>query len=512
MILAVLMLTIALAACKKDAGTGTADSTGSNVTGEGGGEGGGSVSTDPSGNGIQYDENGFQMDKLGKMDFGGKVLNVLTWSELSYPEFDVASDETNKTKLHEAVYIRDMKVKARMNLSFKYTYSSSDDGVYMTDALALATENAVDLFAPYSRNAATLMVQGFTMDMSSLPHVDYTAPWWSQNMIETASIYDRLYFVSGDIAPSLFGHTYMIFFNKKMAEQYLGEKLAEYGAESLYDLANSGKWTLETMIELSRGIGTEFSGSKDENDTYGFSIDPIYVDAFYPASNLKSLERNPDTTLVISDDMGSAKAHELVKTLTDFFDTPDAICANDYGTPEQAAAIKAFKNGNALFHMTYANQAPSYSDLGLEFGLLPVPKYDEEQESYISVSGFPFTMWSVSRNAFGILDAVGAGLECMASEAYRTMSPAMYEDMFRLQSSEGLDEYNMWETIKKSMIIDAGRSFATQFDNWTWQTFRIAVMKRTDYMSYYSGKKDGLNSSATTLNNIMYSIESVYGG
>ena len=122
-------------------------------------------------------------------------------------------------------------------------------------------------------------------------------------------------------------------------------------------------------------------------------------------------------------------------------------------------------------------------------------------------------MWSVSRtDDTELLKAVGAGLECMASESYRLVSPANYDTMLRAQTSDSAEDYKMWETIKLSVEIESGRVMDDMFNGQTWALFRDCIMTRTtDYMSDYATASTKLNQGVLSLNRIMSSIETVYG-
>ncbi len=466
--------------------------------------------TESSSDAIEYDEKGYQKDKLGKMDFGGRTIHVLAGDHNLAKEYDVSAEEMNESVMNQAVYIRDTKVKARMNV--KIDYNVVDDGsdsmtVFLKEAEALENSGeGVDYYANYSRTATSLMMRGYTKDLKTLSHLDLNAPWWTNSVREKCTVYDRLYFVSGDISPSLFKQTFIIYFNKDMAEQYVGDALKGYGVESLYELVDTGKWTLDKMMSMSKNVGSSADDNKDASDKFGFSTHLINTDAFYQASGLNVIDYNNDGSIKISSDYSSAKTQTLLETLVTFFDSPDALVSeesNDY--------IQAWKNDNVLFHLHTIDYAPIFASQDIKFGILPMPKYDEAQEQYHDIPGFVYTMWSVSRNTKNS-DAVGAVLECMASESYREVTPALYDVLLRSRSSHSVEDYDMWETIRKSVAIEGGRCFDQQFENKTWSLFRSCIAtSSSDWMSKYENYDEMLRQNAGALNRIIQSLETAYG-
>ena len=53
----------------------------------------------------------------------------------------------------------------------------------------------------------------------------------------------------------------------------------------------------------------------------------------------------------------------------------------------------------------------------------------------------------------------GAVLECMASEAYRTVTPALFETSFKYQYSKNPYDAELFEVIRDNVVFDIGRPF-----------------------------------------------------
>ena len=53
----------------------------------------------------------------------------------------------------------------------------------------------------------------------------------------------------------------------------------------------------------------------------------------------------------------------------------------------------------------------------------------------------------------------GAVLECMASEAYRTVTPALFETAFKYQYSKNPYDAELFEIIRDNVVFDIGRPF-----------------------------------------------------
>ena len=98
----------------------------------------------------------------------------------------------------------------------------------------------------------------------------------------------------------------------------------------------------------------------------------------------------------------------------------------------------------------------------------------------------------------------GAVLECLGSEGYRQVTPALFETSMKLKYASGQDDSDMYDLIRSSIYIDLGRIFTTSFSNVTYSAFRSTLHRlSTNWASVYKGYdkvlKTQLKKVVTTL-------------
>ena len=88
-----------------------------------------------------------------------------------------------------------------------------------------------------------------------------------------------------------------------------------------------------------------------------------------------------------------------------------------------------------------------------DFGILPLPKYDEAQEDYItfvnpagSCLTVPITVASVERS--------GIVLEAMASESYRYLTPAYYNTALQQKYTRDNESAEMLDLLLQNRVYD----------------------------------------------------------
>ena len=324
--------------------------------------------------------------------------------------------------------------------------------------------------------AATLAMNGYSRNLLELKNLNFEKPWWPQSLTDAATINGKLYFTSGDISTNMLYMMYATFFNKEL----LTNEHPDMTLSDMYKIVNDGKWTIDKMIELCDGVYRDenANGVVDYEDLYGFETIDLHFDAFFIGSDLKVLDKSADGEITMSDDLGSEKAHNLLSKLTNFFYTSGYAFAK--GTTNKYSSAGAFKSGRVLFTIdrVYIASGTLKDVSDFKYGILPVPMYDEEQNGYKTCMAFPYTLYSVSVKAKDA-DAAAAVLECLGSESYRRITPALFEQSMKVRYSESPDDSQMYDLVKRSVVMDLARIFTTPLNNNSYLPFRNAVKNDT---------------------------------
>ena len=337
-----------------------------------------------------------------------------------------------------------------------------------------AGADAYDLFCGYSMTGATLAVEGALQDMTEYPILEFDKPWWPESLISKATINDGIYFASGDIAPSFLYMMYLVVFNKDLFTDF--HKLQP---SDLYDLVYDGTWTIDRLIEYTQGVylDQDSDSAASEADRYGLVITNVPFDSFYTASDLYTVELDQNGEFKMSADIFSQKTVDLL----------DKVCNLLYASGD--AYIKKdtahFKEGNSLFIIQAASITANHlTDVDFTYGVLPMPKYNEDQESYRTALSFPYTMYMISAAAPDA-EAAAATIELLAYQSYLNVTPAIFEESMKLRYADQSDDAFMFDKIREGVVIDIGRLLTTQIDNMSFKIFRDAVINNSagSYMS-----------------------------
>lgn len=450
------IMVLSIAACS-ETGVGSENTTAPSASGT-------TAPGDASGNETteDVDEDGYKKDSLpSDLNFNNKEVAILHWNDADYEEFFV-EDESGEI-VSDALYKRNCNVEERLGVRLEFIGTAGDTYNEAPFALTLSTnvesgERPFDIVGAYSYTAGLCAVQNLYYDLSNVEHLDFEKPWWPNNLINQATINNKLYFVSGDISANVIYAMYVTFFNKEI--------LNEFQLEDPFSLVHEGKWTIDKQFEMCKGVylDSNANGVKDLGDRSGLYVYTLHLDSYLWGSDIFIID-STNGEFKLSDEFMGEKTYSLQQKLKTFLGT-----SNDgIHVTVKEDNHKYFGDGVALFVPERCHRAIEYSDGDVDFGVLPIPKYDEDQAEYITIMGNTFSLYSAPVN---VADAnlAGAVLECMASESYRNVTPALYERSFQYRYSQEEVSAQMFDIAKNGVVFDMSRIFSNSLGAYkAWQ-------------------------------------------
>ena len=406
------------------------------------------------------------------LSFDGTTVSVFGWSGPSLVEFYV--EEQNGEIVNDAIYARNLSVEERLGISLTYhlepgAYDQRNDWVRVLSTSITAGDSAYDISGGYSMAGASLASKRMCLALNDLDYLDFSKPWWPASLLDEATCGGKLYFCSGDISTYMIYYLYGVYFNQDM--------LAEYeGLENPYDLVQSGTWTLDKMSSMAGGVYIDLNGDgkKGFEDRLGYITYAIYVDPFFFSCGLRTTEKAEDDIPTLSPLFSGEKAHTVLEKVVAMVNEEGCLVGN--GAEQIDPSYAVFKEGRGLFCSHELTYAVNYlRDTAFTYGIVPYPKYDEEQQNYVTITSFPYTLYGIPLDARD--PAMSAAvLEAMASESFRTVSPALFENAFKVKYAQDQQSSLMYDLIRSTVSFDFGRVFNNDLNGLTYSLFRSSVV------------------------------------
>ena len=392
------------------------------------------------------------------LKFNGEkmVFFVRNQTEVYKNEMDV--DKTTNNTLNDAVYYRNAAVEERLGVTIEQVGQDGGPGAYTTWNATL--RNAVltksgdfDSAAIHSSQGSALAVEGLYYNVLDLPHIDLKKPWWNQTIMDEMTLFDTLYYLAGDICVSETSWGVCLFYNKD-----LFNNLYQTQNINLYQTVNDQKWTVDKLNDLiaNAWVDEDSDGVVSNGDIVGYAYaDSSLNDAWVPAMGIKvttMVDGYPELTFY---DEHTVEAFEKVKSLHD--GNPGYL--GTVTTTEDEYTM--FQNGRQLFAKVAFVKGELLRSMQDDYGVLPLPKFDEEQDDYHSLVNVAASLLVVLSTC-NEPEKVGATLELMAAESYKQVTPAYFEVCLQGKYSDAPEDAEMYDRIINSFVFNFGQTYSTK--------------------------------------------------
>ena len=413
------------------------------------------------------------IDELEVRDLGDRDVNILLRSEWDY-EFMV--DEESGDTVSDAIYKRNTAVEDSYNcnlnfIDFAGDWANHDNFTNIIHNSVLAGDGAYDFIAGYQAVLTLNIQNGDLMNLYEVPHLELDAPWWTEAGIEELTFNGRCYQVGGDIAVSLLEGINCMFYNKRLAE--------DFSVPDLYELVRAGEWTHDKMLEVSRDIYLDVNsdGLKGTEDRFGFISQGTYIRTYVVAYDTPTISDEGDII------WNTEHTINVIEKLVDCFASPDV-----YETKDNAESEKLFSEGRALLMNCTLGTASKLRSMDDDFGIIPYPKFDENQENYMTTTANDVSMICVPVTAPDP-EVSGLIIEALCRESHDTVAPAFYEVALKSKYTRDENSAEMIDLIRESLTFDFGwiSSMATIVSGAQYQLMVEAGNK--DFASWYAANE-----------------------
>ena len=442
----------------------------------------------------EFDNRKYVDDGIGEYDFGGEEFNiVLSTEQMEEPYY--VEGETGDT-IDDAVYARTVAVEERFNVKLVHhdTGGNWNEVAEAVKKSVLAGDGAYDLAAAHTFIGLTGLVgSGYLCDWNTLPGVDMSRPWWNSSVRDELAIDDRLYVASSDY---IYQRPIVIYFNKEM--------ISDFSLENPYELVKNGSWTWDKLKDMACSVSADLDGDGEytENDRYGYlhtlgwqTISVIHSQGMFMT------ERDSDGYV----NFNSYNTDKMAAIFQNYYDLVWNGNQTYYLVYDPAQGAKngytpMFGAGQVLFLHSNTELLSDFRDVTLDFGMLPLPKYDEAQDGYYSMAD---TQMLCVPSGVANPEMCGVIAEALAVESYRTVVPAVYEVTFANKYLRDEESYDMFTIMREGLVYEFSWTFG-EGNNMIYALPNMMQKKSVDLTSYYAKNAPGAEKTiAKFIDNVL---------
>ena len=432
-------------------------------------------------------DDGFVKDELPALNYGGKTFTILVGDVhggMTAPTNTVA--ETTGEIVSDAVYNRNAAVEERLGIQLDwqivdFTYNTRADWVTRVTTTVMAAED-VDLICGPGYYTTNLVTQDLFLNLNGLPYLDFDKPWWSKMYMDNVTINDKLYFALGDFSLNKLQLAYCMYFNKNMFD---AAKM-EYPYQTVID----GKWTLDAMTSLIKNTYQDVNGDStaDAEDSYGLISENMnQLWAFMDPMGVKVFDKNAkgDVSFV----MDSEHNANVVEKLRGLWNDNDNTFHHNVVQDANDVSESVFIKGNSYISTGDIMKTDAYRDLKFDYGILPYPKWDENQENYVTRTSSAISVFCIPASSKDP-DMTAAVLEAMNSETYRSVIPAYYETALKVKYARDDETVQVLDILREGISMQFVDAYSTVFSGYS-EIFRATIQgNKTTWASDVAAIKD----------------------
>ena len=387
------------------------------------------------------------------VDYEGHEFIMLNTVETNWANVMIAPEELTGDVLNDAFYNRNAFVEEKLNI--KISDVKLPQGQLKTTAQTLisAGDHVYDMMMQEIHDIAAPLTSGYFVNLYEVDNLQLSEKWWDQIVIDGAEIMGELYFASSDISLFPFEATWMCYFNETLFDNY--------GIEYPYEAVREGKWTIDKMMECMKGGVSLNSESSFAYNAAGDSIYGIFTHGQFMQVLLCSADEmliTKDANGVPSFTGGSERFYSVVNKIAEFTGTAGYYISRDtykFSNPDDSASTE-FKLGKVLFLSETLGHINNLRDFEMEFGVLPAPKYDEQQETYQSMIATWGTLLVTIPVTNPDLDRTGTILDLLAYQSYVSLMEPYYDTYLTQKGARNESSAEMLAIIRDTRTLNIG--------------------------------------------------------
>ncbi len=431
--------------------------------------------------------------------FDGKTVNILVRDDPQYL-IDVFSEQTGDV-VNDAVFARNLAVSERLGITLEHTEMEDKYGAEISKRLkenVLAGDEPYQLAFGGQYYSTSSALEGIYYDLLDMKYIDPTAPYYSQGFVEAATIHNKLYYITGDASIGQTARSYVTFFNKKLAKTWLPDT-------DLYKMVRDGKWTWDNFGDVLKDIYEDLNGNgeRDIDDFYGLctTYTTAPLDSILPSCGIKIASVDKDGNISLS--LNNERTINMYEMVDRVLNKNDGVYCKGETQEAQDNALEQFIALKSVFHVQQLNKADSaLRDFKDPYGLLPIPKYDEAQENYYTIPHDQYSIIFVPANCSDP-DLVGAFIEVMNYESYKTVTPAYFETALKTKYLDGNEDAEMYDIIVAGKCFDPAVIYSNYTGNLSWIS-RFIFRQNMSFSTYYASIEE---SATEKLNEISQKLK-----
>lgn len=438
----------------------------------------------------------------------GKQYNII-YRE-NYENEWVYVEENAGSLINDSIYARNKAVEGLYGIELVFhptaTASFENDWLAPITNSIMSGDDAYQLAAGYTYRLAPNATTGNFTDWYSMPNMNINGEWWDRGFADAAAYNKHTYVMTGSLSLSHLYSASCMFFNQTIIDNNFKN---EGGAAKIYELVENGEWTYEAFYNYVKGCTSDIGESgMDENDEYGYaSNDTTAVDSYLFAFDIPITTRSSKGKISIVAMDENEKLIETARKLNDLFNTSGYTYNQSTSTvTDLDVHIGMMLKGKTAFTTSYLEAATELRQTDINYGIIPFPKWDKDQESYYS-NNMDFATAFAIPSTVKDKEMVGAVTDALAYYSYEYVREALYGTVLKYRDAKDDASSKCIDIILNNMKYDFAYVYAFAWGDVQGPSSLLRTCVRGKHAYIAAGYASNKNRYKNTLNKFLENFE-----
>ncbi len=414
-------------------------------------------------------------------DFNNAKICIISGE---HAEYEYMVGEGSGDVVNDAVYERNRTVEELLNVDFEFVSKANwtQEGEFysLIRGDVQAGDSTYDIVNGLNCWTTPLIFDGIFQRLDLISTIDFDNPWWVPGLSLDGS--DEVWYAFSDASMSLYKDLYVLFFNQSIIEK---NKM-----ESPYDMVRDGSWTLDAFLKLAREGSSDLSG----DGTVDVDNDQMAYVAKHAAN--RAFMTSVDTSVFVTGSDGVPTVGNVSERLTNayeklrpfFFDKELTYITEE---PDMILLSKPFIEGRVLFLNNCLMAIEGMRNMEDDFGIVPLPKYDEAQEEYRSQIATSTSALYIPKTVEDP-EMLGTVMEALGYYSHKDVIPTYYETALNVKYARDETVQEMLALVRDNASTNIDFSYNTIF--WTNDVMN-AARDDVDIASWWASRQSEVEAT-----------------
>ena len=402
------------------------------------------------------------LKSIPKKDYGGSVFLITSAKD----GMVIPSDDSGAV-ISSKLLKRNESVEKHLNISISTKTAKPDDMLADISANVKSGTYFSDIIFIPQANIYQFMVHGYLANLASMPSLDLNAEYFYNSSVGAAGAAGKTYALAG---PATIAEDSLscVYFNKALVNAA--------GLPSPYDLVDNGDWTWDKFGEYLK--------SADALKTYSFGTQNAqiyFADLVYFSSGGKFTNTVEGGYPTVA--MDKAFGNTITKK------TASLLADPNYYT-DSMSAIDRFNSGEMMFLVDNLSTMYTLANSSVDWGVLPLPKYEKAQKEYISYVNPEEAMFMAVVPTVTDTDKVSRVMSVMNIISYGDLADSYVANAMNYALRDNAS-CRMMSTVFENPVYDFCYMFGNSnaaIKNGTYSVLMNAINSPKDISTFYTNK------------------------